>query len=207
MPLDQGWTVLTGVTCHKLKQTYELPMFIDVKLQILNLLLFTHTTYEGHITATQNILTSFQPLAYIWLKYTEATIKMYTYNTQYLILIRFVAILNVYRGPEFARHHHPKAHSTHTLPLINNKQRCVITDLRKWFSILMAIQDKVKHDLRVNASDFDTYHTCGARRLLICSHTWWWQYAYCKLRNTYMVTRELSQIWWRYGSLRLSRGN
>ena len=82
-PLDLACTdsIVTGMPCDQ--NTYGTHMSLDVNLHLLSLfLLFPNTTYAGHKTATeQNILTSFQPLAYIQLNHTEATIKKCTDTT------------------------------------------------------------------------------------------------------------------------------
>jgi len=60
-PLDLACTdsIVTGVSCDQLQNTYGSQMYLDVNLHILSLfLLFINTTYAGHKTATeQNILT------------------------------------------------------------------------------------------------------------------------------------------------------
>lgn len=68
-PLDLVCTdsTVTGVPCDQLQHTYGSHMSLDVQLQIFNLfLMFIYTTYAGHKTAQlDNILTPFEPLAYI----------------------------------------------------------------------------------------------------------------------------------------------
>ena len=85
-PLDLACTdsIVTGVPCDQLQNTYGSHMSLAVNLHILSLfLLFINRTYAGHKTATeQNILTLLQPLAYIQLKHPAARIKIYTHNTQ-----------------------------------------------------------------------------------------------------------------------------